>query len=116
MYDEDLLAHLWVKQVQFKVLYVLSSSITAILYGIAGLNGAFQSDIHIAFMHKLLKTCCISIWARYCYKLIIKKGLCKISFYLVSCFIKWLFVPLDNALFDKWLYQTRVHKGTISYG
>ncbi len=25
-----------------------------------------------------------------------------------SCFIKWLFVPLDNALFlfDKWLYQT----------
>jgi hypothetical protein len=62
--DEDLLAHLWVKQVQFKVLYVLSSSITAILYGIAGLNGAFQSDIHIAFMHKLLKTV-RALWYRY---------------------------------------------------
>jgi len=32
--------------------------------------------------------------------------------------LKWLFVPLDNALFlfDKWLYQTTYHKGLVSYG
>jgi len=32
-----------------------------------------------------------------------------------SCFIKWLFVPLDNALFlfDKWLYQMHFNEKVL---